>query len=123
MWIMLHDAFFSIVRKDAPAGNLLVRARRPDDISKVFGRRISIEQDSRGDYGWRARIHEDDVATVLKTELQSIKYPNFKDSVTDKPLHDAYMQVWLAMSKIQDPPPYSGYTARAVPSRKPRRKK
>ena len=30
----------SIVRKDVPPGSLLVRARRPGDIERVFGRRV-----------------------------------------------------------------------------------
>jgi hypothetical protein len=38
-WIMLNNAFFSIVKKDCPVDHLLVRARRPGDIGESSGRR------------------------------------------------------------------------------------
>ena len=43
---------------------------------------------------------------------ESIDYPYFKDSVEDEDLHHAYLNVWQAMSRIQNPPPYSGYRER-----------
>ena len=36
MWVMLNDCFFSIVSKDCARDELMVRARRPGDIEKVF---------------------------------------------------------------------------------------
>jgi hypothetical protein len=41
----------------------------------------------------------------------SISYGNFKDSVRDRALHDAYLTCWHAMARTQDPPPYSGRRA------------
>lgn len=108
MWIMLNDAFFSIVAKDAPDGSLLVRARRRGDIEKVFGRRIKVDEDDRGDYLFRARIPRSEIAEVLERELGRVNYANFKDSVTDKHLHDAYLSVWSAMARTQPVAPYSG---------------
>lgn len=118
MWIMLSDAFFSIVRKDCPPGSLLVRARRPGDIEKVFGLRVKVQYDTRGDYAYRARISEDKVRADIDSELRRIDYPNFKDSVADKPLHDAYLRVWSAMTATQPTPPYSG-----APTKKRRRRR
>lgn len=108
MWIMLNDAFFSIVAKDAPEGSLLVRARRRGDIEKVFGRRHVVQEDDRGDYLFRARIARSEIAEVLERELGRVNYPNFKDSVIDQKLHDAYMGVWSAMARTQPSRPYAG---------------
>lgn len=108
MWIMLNDAFFSIVAKDAPPGHLLVRARRRGDIEKVFGRRVKVDEDDRGDYLFRARIPRSEIAEVLERELGRIDYVNFKGSVKDDGLHRAYMGVWSAMAATQPTPPYHG---------------
>jgi hypothetical protein len=122
MWIMLSDAFLSIVRKDAPPGHLLVRARRPGDIEKVFGRRsVRVDRDDRGDYLYRARVPEDEVARVLAREVHAIDYPNFKDSVGDAELHAAYLRVWAAMAETQPVPPYSGARRGGNTRRKRRR--
>lgn len=107
MWICLNDAFFSIVKKDCPDGSLLVRARRPGDIEKVFGRRAKITRLTDTDYLYRAVIARDDVVRALQNEVERIDYQNFKDSVVDGDLHDAYMRVWSALATVQDPMPYS----------------
>lgn len=107
MWLCLNDAFLSIVKKDCPDGSLLVRARRPGDIEKVFGRRVKVTRLLDSDYLFRAVIRRDDVTRAIQDEVLRIDYGNFKDSVNDNELHDAYMKVWTAMSLLQNPRPYS----------------
>lgn len=107
MWLCLNDAFLSIVKKDCPDGSLLVRARRPGDIEKVFGRRVKVTRLLDSDYLFRAVIRRDDVTRAIQDEVLRIDYGNFKDSVSDNELHDAYMKVWTAMSLLQNPKPYS----------------
>ncbi len=108
MWIMLNDAFLSIVKKDCARDELLVRARRPGDIEKVFpemkGRVVT---NTRSDYAYRAVVKTHVVKTAIDGEVNRVTYPNFKDSVAkdDEALHDAYMAVWLAMSKLQPTAP------------------
>jgi hypothetical protein len=109
MWIMLNDAFFSIVKKDCKADELLVRARRSGDIEKVFGRDARVVRVLQADYLYRAVIPFETVASVLTAELRRVVYGNFKDTVKDRPLHDAYLRVWSAMASLQNPRPYSGY--------------
>ena len=111
MWIMLSDAFLSVVRKDCAPGQLLVRARREGDIQRVFGPHVAAERDVNADYLYRAKIAEEEVAEVMRREVLSISYPNFKDSVRDQALHDAYLGCWHALARTQDPPPYSGRRA------------
>ena len=108
MWIMLSDAFFSVVKKDCPEGHLMVRARRPGDIEKVFGRRHKVVAYTKADYHYRCAIPFDEVAQVMVEELRRVVYANFKDSVRDNDLHNAYLRVWTAMATIQPAEPYAG---------------
>lgn len=108
MWIMLNDCFLSIVKKDCKDGELLVRARRPGDIEKVFGRKTKVDRVTAADYLFRAVIPREDVTRAMQNEVLRIDYGNFKDSVVDHDLHEAYMRVWSAMADVQDPRPYSG---------------
>jgi hypothetical protein len=107
MWLFLNDAFLSIVHKDCPEGSLLVRARRPGDIEKVFGRRTKVTRATDADYLYRAVIERDEVTRAIQREVLRIDYGNFKDSISDRDLHDAAARVWGAMASLQNPPPYS----------------
>ena len=42
MWLMMNDCFLSIVAKDCKEDELLVRARRPGDIERVFGEKTKV---------------------------------------------------------------------------------
>lgn len=107
MWLCMNDCFLSIVHKDCPEGSLLVRARRPGDIEKVFGRRTAVTRATDADYLYRAVVTKDEVVRAMENEVGRITYGNFKDSVLDADLHDAYMRIWSAMAAVQDPRPYS----------------
>jgi len=107
MWLMLNDAFLSIVHKDCADGELLVRARRPGDIEKVFGRRTRVTRATDADYLYRAVVSRDDVSEAMDRELGRVTYGNFKSSVQDPDLHDAYLDVWSVMAGLQSPRPYS----------------
>ena len=50
MWLCLNDAFLSIVKKDCPKDSLLVRARRPGDIEKVFGPDVKVKRSTNSEY-------------------------------------------------------------------------
>ncbi len=100
MWLCINDAFLSIVSKDCARDELLVRARRKGDIEKIFpGARVVVS--TKTDYRFRAVVKRNDVADALRMEVSRITYENFKDSVTDKPLHDAYLRVWTVMETLQ----------------------
>lgn len=115
MWIMLSDAFISIVAKDCGPNELLVRARRAGDIRKVFGKFIKVTRYTRSDYLYRAVMPKHDVMEALARAVENIDYPNFKDSVRDDKLHEAYLRVWTAMATVQPLPPYSGCRAKPFP--------
>jgi hypothetical protein len=123
MWICLNKAFLSIVTPSsldtANSEFLLVRARRKGDIEAVFGdvmkaEGIKVMKNAQRDYLFRALIPRAWVTTVIAEQLSKINYSNFKNSVVNKPLHDAYASVWGIMSKLQPSAPYSGFQKTTV---------
>lgn len=106
MWICLNEAFLSVVSKDCPADCLLVRARRRGDIERVFpGARV--EETPGNDYLFRAVVKRSDVADALARQVEALDYDNFKNSVRDRKLHDAYASFWHTHARLQEIPPYS----------------
>ena len=101
MWLMLNDCFLSIVSKDCARDELLVRARRRGDIEKVFRDAKVIHTPAPADYRFRATVKITEIIKMMEGEIRRITYSNFKNSVDDKDLHDAYLQVWTAMMSVQ----------------------
>lgn len=113
MWLALNDSFLSFVSKDCKPDELLVRARRPGDIEKIFSKAKVTEYD-KSDYQFRAVVKRIDVETALVGEVRRIVYNNFKNSVRDHDLHGAYNAVWGIMAKLQPKAPYSGLSRKSA---------
>ena len=117
MWVCMNRAFLSIVEPSAEdrvryGGDvLLVRARRKGDIEAVFGKATAVDKRPERDYLFRAFLPRDTVAQALAAEVTAIDYPNFKNSVVNRTLHDAYAAIWHVMAKLQPSRPYSGFSA------------
>lgn len=103
MWFFLTDAMLSIVDKDCAPDELLVRARRQEDISRVFPT-AQIQVGGGTDYPFRACINRDEVARRVAEAVRDIHYPNFKSAVAEGDRHDAYLRVWAEMAGFQDQP-------------------
>lgn len=112
MWICLNSAFLSIVEPASGSDTLLVRARRPGDIEAVFGKGYSVEKRPERDYLFRALIPREVVGAVVAAAVTSIDYGNFKNSVRNSRLHDAYAAVWGIMARLQPTRPYSGKSSK-----------
>jgi hypothetical protein len=97
MWIFLTDAMLSIVDKGGDGSTLLVRARRREDISRVFPD-AQIQKGGGTDYLFRARIDREEVALRLAEAVRGIHYDNFKSAVAEDDRHDAYLRVWADMA-------------------------
>lgn len=112
MWICLNNGFLSIVqplpKDNAPAGTLLVRARRPDDIERIFVGYAAVTEPRR-DYQFRAFIPREVVGKVIAANITAISYTNFKGSVRNRDLAHAYGDFWHIMAKLQPQRPYSDY--------------
>jgi uncharacterized lipoprotein YajG len=102
MWIFLSDSFLSIVHKDCRPNQLLVRARRQGDIERVFPR-AKVRESHTTDYRYRAVVSREQVAKALTKQAMEMAYDNFKDSVADNELHNAYSRVWSVMYGMQAP--------------------
>ena len=102
MWIMLNNAFLSIVENRNNKDELLVRARIEGDIERVFPEADSF-QDEQADYKYRAYVLRKEVEKVLALKVSEINYGNFKGSISpkDRSRHDAYLRVWSEMYKTQ----------------------
>lgn len=100
MCICLNNSYLSIVADNKNHDRLLIRARRKGDIESTFPEAHVVI--NRGtDYKYRSRISRRVVAMAIADRVLNIDYDNFKDSVDDQELHDAYFRVWSAMYKIQ----------------------
>ena len=106
MWLCLNNAFLSIVEPPKAGDKLLVRARRKGDIERIFPS-ATVERTPGRDYLWRAFINREQVAQVIAQHVAAIDYGNFKDSVRDNKLHDAYARFWGIMANLQELRPYS----------------
>lgn len=100
MWIFLNNAFLSAVAHRTQPDDLLVRGRVAGDIGRVFPGVIETETPS-ADYRYRATIPRKTVAAVLAEQVASISYPNFKSSIKEADRHDACMDVWSVMHRLQ----------------------
>lgn len=106
MWICMNNAFFSIVDDGSMDGCLVVRARRKGDIERLFPGTKAITLHGR-DYQFRAHVKRGRVAEVVAESVKAIDYDNFKNSVADDDLHDAYAKFWHIHAGLQPKAPYS----------------
>ena len=115
MWLCLNRSFLSIVEpsdQDVNTGDmLLVRARRKGDIEAVFPA-AKVEKRPERDYLFRALLPRQEVAAAIADQVRGIDYPNFKNSVKNSKLHDAYARIWSIMAALQSTPPYSRSSTR-----------
>lgn len=104
MWLFLNNAFLSIVEDRSDPKMLMVRARFPEDLRRVFPGCI-VRKTPTADYLYRTRIGRRRVSERLAEAALDVDYPNFKGSVTEKDRHDAYLRVWTIMHSAQEPQP------------------
>ncbi len=90
-------------RPDAP-GIPAGQSPAPRGIEKVFPDAIVLGNVG-SDYRYRAFLPRSQVALALVERLEAIGYGNFKNSVRDADLHDAYYQIWGTMVRYQEREP------------------
>ncbi len=102
MWLCMTESFLSIVDKGDPSRQtLLVRARYPGDIERVFPE-AEVVEGAGTDYRFRARIDRGVVALRMAEAIRDINYPNFKSAVPDRARHDTYAACWRHLLSWQD---------------------
>lgn len=110
MWVFLNNAFLSIVAPQPGEVDethelledlLVVRARAEGDIERVFSN-VEVQKSKQDrDYAFRAFVMRSHVAAVMAKQVQEIRAPNFKDSVTEGDRQLAYQRVWAVMLDFQ----------------------
>ena len=100
MWICQNRGFVSVVADRYNSGRLLVRARIKGHIEAVFPM-AEVFTDASADYLFRAFVNREDVARQLSEEISGINYDDFKSTVADDALHDAYFGFWKTMRNLQ----------------------
>jgi hypothetical protein len=100
MWICQNQSFLSVVADRADPRKLLVRARVRGHIESVFPKAIVFESVG-SDYKYRTLLSRRVVKQVISTQLENIQYDNFKNSVEDDDLHNAYLKIWSVMRELQ----------------------
>lgn len=114
MWLCFNNSFVSIVQPQGDPAHLLCRARVAGHLQAVFpGCRV--EKTPGRDYLYRTLLPREQVAATVAQHLLDVQYPNFKNSVRDDALHDAYARVWGVMADLQPIRPYA-----TEPTPKPR---
>lgn len=101
MWVFLSDSMLSIVSGPRSSNKLVVRARLPGDIERIFPG-VAVVEGGGTDYRFRATVDREVAARKISALISGIDYPNFKGSVADDKRHDIYMKVWSVMKRAQD---------------------
>jgi hypothetical protein len=93
MWIFFNTGFISIVQDRNNSDLLIVRARRPEVLTKLWPQEpITVTNDS--DYKYRVFISRPQMVKALSQEILTLDYGNFKSSVSDPTLSDLYHHIW-----------------------------
>src|SRR5262245_25115673 len=96
MWIILNNAFLSVVATASNDDTLVVRARKRQDILNVFPNARIVALPKR-DYQYRTVVSRQEMKDAMAAQVDRIDYTNFKDSVADDARHDAYLSIWQTM--------------------------
>lgn len=102
MWVFLNDAMVSAVAHRTKPGQLMVRARLPGDLERLFPG-AKVERTPDADYAYRCTVGRKTFAELLAARAESIDYPNFKGSVAGaggshpNARYRAYHRTWDAM--------------------------
>jgi len=104
MWIIMNDAFVSIVDQPPSIHKLLVRARVKGDIARAMGMPVKEILTKDADYRYRAILPRNVVSLAIAAHVRSIDYGNFKDSVSPKETKrkSVYMRVWTELFALQE---------------------
>jgi len=93
MWICFNDAFVSAVQDYNDPNRLCIRSRKREHLQRLFPHAEIIEVPN-SDYACRIFVSKTEFAEVVTRRVEKIDYPNFKNSVRDRGLHDLYASFW-----------------------------
>lgn len=113
MWLCTNFGFFSATRRtdfiDSHDNRVMqIRARCKEHLEQLRDRYLLDELGpifslAKRDYKWRAYCTQEAWARAVYAAAMDIDYKNFKNSVPDPALHEAYENVWSALYELQIP--------------------
>jgi hypothetical protein len=101
MWLCFSDAFLSVVADPSDLSCLLVRARRREHLTRLFGPQADIKVNVGTDYKYRVFVDRTVMADLVAQSIQNIDYGNFKASVRDPALENLYHHFWHQHAAMQ----------------------
>ena len=100
MWICFNDGFVSVVKDKLNIDELVVRSRRKEILEQLFpDNKITVL--SVSDYKYRTYCSKENWSKIMVDRIEDIEYTNFKDSTTDKDLHNLYADMWMTHYQYQ----------------------
>lgn len=98
---MTNRGMLSIVQHNNDTNTVLARARDRQTLEALFPDIEPIELPT-ADYRYRVQVPRSEMARLAAWLVDTIDYDNFKNSVQDNALHDAYSQCWTVMVRYQN---------------------
>jgi len=107
MWLFTTDGFYSVVHdKYCKPDELMVRARKREDLENLFAHKITGEilEIGHADYRFRMAVKRKIWSKYLAGYANKMAYSNFKGTLplNDHARHDAYFKCWSAMYAMTD---------------------
>lgn len=105
MWVYTKNGFVSIVQVRGEPRELLVRARRREDLEAFVGSQYvkDIEHTPAADYEYRIELGMGVVAALAMREVMGIDYPNFKGAAARDPVWGgALHRIWAETREALD---------------------
>ena len=97
MWVYTPDSFISVVKHNTKPRMVLVRARFPGDIEKVFPL-ARVQKTPDADYLFRAEVSDRCLEHAMVRLARQVKYPNVKGAVDGRakadPLGELTKSAW-----------------------------
>lgn len=100
MWICFNDSFVSIVQDRERIESLVVRARTPTHLERLFPGQEIVMSPGR-DYACRYFTSPNQLVKLLADRVDTIDYTNFKGSVADHRLRRLYGEFWYLHAEYQ----------------------
>src|SRR5262245_16082305 len=100
-WLCFNDAFLSVVNHRDDRYLLVVRGRRREHLTNVFGKDAQITVTPERDYKYRVIAERKKVAQIVAARINQIGYGNFKYSVGTEGLYALYERFWSLHHQFQ----------------------
>jgi hypothetical protein len=103
MWIVSNDSFISVVEDQTNPDLFVIRARISGDLENFFqDTSIVVHETEDSDYRFRCFVTKEVFVKQITSNINSIDYTNFKNSVLEKDRKIWYTRIWSIMFYVQE---------------------